>query len=114
MVVLQPLMYSSSISLGGLGFSSLTIGLIMGVWGVINGIISIFAFPKILRRIGARNLYMTAFASYLVCFATFPALSILAKHSDSIDAKVWIVLITQLSFYMLAYMGYGEHSNCQL
>jgi hypothetical protein len=102
-------MYSSSISLGGLGFSSFTIGIIMGVWGVINGIISIFAFPKVLRRFGVRRLYIVAFASYLVCLAAFPVMSTLAKRSGTVDAKVWTVLILQLSFYVLAYMGYGKH-----
>jgi len=107
MVVLQPLMYSSSIPLGGLGFSSFTIGIILGVWGIINGIISIFAFPKVLHRFGVRMLYIVAFASYLVCLVAFPVMSVLAKRSGSVDAKVWTILILQLSFYVLAYMGYG-------
>jgi hypothetical protein len=108
LVVLQPLMYSSSISVGGLGFTSFTIGIIMGIWGIINGIVSIFAFPKILRRFGIRRLYIVSFASYLVCLAAFPIMSIFVKRSGSVDAKVWIILIVQLIFYILAYMGYGE------
>ncbi|KIM71098.1 hypothetical protein PILCRDRAFT_17383 [Piloderma croceum F 1598] len=106
-VVLQPLMYSSSISVGGLGFSSFTIGMILGIWGVISGIISIFAFPKVLRKFGIRRLYMAAFASYLVCLAGFPIMSIFVQRSGSVDAKVWIVLVLQLVFYILANMGYG-------
>jgi hypothetical protein len=108
-VVLQPLMYSSSVSVGGLGFSSFTIGMILGIWGVISGIISIFAFPKVLRRFGIRRLYMAAFASYLVCLAGFPIMSIFVKRSGSVDAKVWIVLVLQLIFYILANMGYGKY-----
>jgi hypothetical protein len=107
-VVLQPLMYSSSISVGGLGFSSFTIGMILGIWGVISGIISIFAFPKVLRRFGIRRLYMAAFASYLVCLTGFPIMSIFVKRSGSVDAKVWIILVLQLVFYILACMGYGK------
>jgi hypothetical protein len=112
LMVLQPLMYSSSVALGGLSFSSFTIGIILGVWGVINGIISIFAFPKILRKLGVRKLYIIAFSSYLVCLAAFPTMSVLVKQSGSVDAKVWIILVIQLAFYILAYMGYGEHSIC--
>ncbi|KAF7986457.1 hypothetical protein HWV62_31231 [Athelia sp. TMB] len=107
MVVLQPLMYSSSISLGGLGFSSFAIGLIMGVWGVFNGLFSIFAFPRVLRIFGARRLYMISFAGYLVCLAAFPILGVLARKSGRVDGKVWAVLIIQLVAYMLAYMSYG-------
>jgi hypothetical protein len=108
LVVLQPLMYSSSIHLGGLGFSSFTIGIIMGVWGVINGVISIFAFPKVLRKFGVRKLYIAAFGSYFVCLAAFPVMSAFVKQSGSVDSKVWTILILQLTFYVLAFMGYGE------
>ncbi|KZP23804.1 MFS general substrate transporter [Athelia psychrophila] len=107
MVVLQPLMYSSSISLGGLGFSSFTIGLIMGVWGVFNGVFSIFAFPRLLRIFGARQLFIAAFSSYLLCLAAFPILGVLARKSGRVDEKVWAVLIIQLLAYMVAYMSYG-------
>ncbi len=34
--VLMPLMFSTSIEVGGLGFSPFEIGLIMGVWGLLN------------------------------------------------------------------------------
>ncbi|EGO24783.1 hypothetical protein SERLADRAFT_415754 [Serpula lacrymans var. lacrymans S7.9] len=107
MTVLQPLMYSTSIPLGGLSFSSFTIGAVMGVWGVINGFVQIFAFPVLLRIVGPRKMYMTAFASYLVCIGAYPLMSFLAKQAGRVDAKVWIVLVVQLSAYVIAYLAYG-------
>lgn len=108
MVVLQPLMYSSSVSLGGLGFSSLTIGLIEGVWGIFNGLFSVFAFPRLVRIFGARSLFIASFSCYLVCFAAFPIMGVLSHKSGRVGGAVWAVLIVQLGAYMLAYMGYGE------
>jgi len=107
LVVLQPLMYSSSIPLGGLGFSSFTIGIAMGVWGTINGVFSIFAFTKILDKFGVRRLYIVSFASYLVCFGAFPVMSSLAKRSGVVGGIVWVILVLQLTFYVLAYMGFA-------
>ncbi|KAH7928077.1 MFS general substrate transporter [Leucogyrophana mollusca] len=107
LVVLQPLMYSTSLQLGGLSFSSFTIGIILGVWGVINGIIQIVAFPKLLQRFGPRKLYTVAFGCYLVTIAAFPLMGFLAKRKGRIDASVWAVLILQLAAYLAAYNGYG-------
>jgi len=107
MAVLQPLMYSSFIPLGGLGFSSFTIGLIMGIWGVLNGLFSVFAFPRLVKIFGPRRLYIFAFANYLICLAAFPILGVLSRKSGRVDGAVWAVLVIQLGAYMLAYMSYG-------
>lgn len=103
----MPLMYSSSISLGGLGFNSFTIGIISGVCGVLNGLFSILAFSKIVETFGVRKVYIVAFANFLFCLAAFPVMSVLARRSGT-GIKVWTVLVLQQICYMLAYMGYGE------
>ena len=108
-LIVQPLMYSSAISEGGLGFKSLTIGVILGVWGVIDGVFQIWAFPKVLKRFGPKKVYVCCFSGYLLCYATFPILSTLAKREGRVDAKVWVVLILQLASYLIAYTCYGEY-----
>ena len=107
-LILQPLMYSTAISGGGLGFRSLTTGVILGVWGVIDGVFQIWAFPKVLKRFGPKKVYVFCFSGYLLCYATFPILSTLAKREKAIDVKVWVVLILQLAAYLVAYTCYGE------
>ena len=109
MTILLPLMYSTSLSFGGLGFSTFTIGIILGAWGVSNGLFSIIAFPRLLRKFGVKRLYIVSSVSSLLCVATFPVMSYLAKHSESVDARIWPILIIQLALYILSYMGYGEH-----
>lgn len=106
--ILLPLMYSTSLTLGGFGFSSSTIGIVLGMWGVVNGMFNIFAFPRLLRRFGFKRLFVVSAVSSLLCSAVFPVMSYLAKHSESVDAKIWIILIIQLALYVLAYMGFGE------
>ncbi|KAH7884757.1 major facilitator superfamily domain-containing protein [Phlebopus sp. FC_14] len=106
-MVLQPLMYSTSITLGGLSFSTNTIGIILAAWGIVNGIVQIFAFPPLLRRLGPRKLYVSSFACYSVALATFPLMNYLAKKSGHVDAKVWTVLVAQLIAYLAAYNAYG-------
>ncbi|EGN99216.1 hypothetical protein SERLA73DRAFT_55143 [Serpula lacrymans var. lacrymans S7.3] len=97
MTVLQPLMYSTPIALGGLSFSPFTIGIVMGVWGVINGCIQIFAFPALLKYLGPRKLYTAALASYFISIGAYPLMSFLAKQAGGVDGKVWAVLVFQLA-----------------
>ncbi|KAI0088075.1 major facilitator superfamily domain-containing protein [Irpex rosettiformis] len=106
-LILQPLMYSTVISDGGLGFKSLTTGVILGVWGVIDGVFQIWAFPKVLKRFGPKKVYVFCYSGYLLCYATFPILSTLAKREGSVNTKVWVVLILQLAAYLVAYTCYG-------
>jgi hypothetical protein len=106
--VLQPLMYSTSIGAKGLGFSTLTIGIVMGVWGVINCIVEIFIFPPLVHKVGARKLYIVSFACYLVCLSAFPLMAFLAQRAGRVDVWTWIVLVMQLAVYTVAFMGYGE------
>ncbi|EGO24784.1 hypothetical protein SERLADRAFT_449530 [Serpula lacrymans var. lacrymans S7.9] len=107
MTVLQPLMYSTPIALGGLSFSPFTIGIVMGVWGVINGCIQIFAFPALLKYLGPRKLYTAALASYFISIGAYPLMSFLAKQAGGVDGKVWAVLVFQLASIIVGFMGFG-------
>ena len=79
--ILLPLMYSTSLNLGGFGFNTFTIGIVLGLWGVANGLFSIVAFPRLLRKFGYKRLYIASAVSSLLCAAMFPIMSHLAKHS---------------------------------
>ncbi|KAG5644659.1 hypothetical protein DXG03_008041 [Asterophora parasitica] len=105
--VLLPLMLSTSIPLGGLGFDSLTIGLIMGTWGICNAIFQVLAFGRVVRWLGPRRTYILCFAFFATTFSGYPLMSILAKTTGHVNSKVWIVLVAQLSLHCLACMAYG-------
>ena len=56
--VLLPLMFSTSIELGGLGFDPYHIGVIMSVWGIINAIFMITVFGRAIRKFGPRTVHI--------------------------------------------------------
>ncbi|KAG1722566.1 MFS general substrate transporter [Suillus lakei] len=105
MLVLMPLMYSTSRPLGGLGFSSNTIGLVMSAWSMSNGIIQVYAFPRLLRKFGPKRLYIASFAFFLVTFSTYPLMGYMAKRQ--MGAGMWLILCTQLAAYIVAYSTYS-------
>jgi hypothetical protein len=105
--VLLPLMFSTSIPLGGLGFDPFTIGLTMGTWGILNALFQLVAFPRTLKWLGPRRMYITCFSCFFITFPAFPVLSMLAKHSGRVDGFVWAVIVLQLSLFSVVFMGYG-------
>ncbi|KAF9818790.1 hypothetical protein IEO21_02570 [Rhodonia placenta] len=106
-VVLLPLMYSSPISQGGLGFGSFTIGIVQGVAGVVSGVLQIFTFAWMHRKFGTKRLYIASFASYLFCICAFPLLSFLAKRDGRVSAAVWSMIVVQNAAYAATFMTWG-------
>ena len=105
--VLQPLVWSTSIPLGGLGFDPYRIGLIMGIWGFTNGIVQSTCLGPIIRRIGPRNMLVAAFTSWVTILALYPLLSFFAQNAGGADARVWTILFIQMSLAMSTYGAYG-------
>ncbi|KAG6877031.1 hypothetical protein C0993_010905 [Termitomyces sp. T159_Od127] len=106
--VLQPLVYSTSIHLGGLGFDPYRIGTIMGTWGTINATFTLICLPMLLRRFGARKIQIFTHFSYASTLALYPVLSFLARRADGADTFVWAVIVIQLTFALSFSASYAS------
>lgn len=107
-VVLVPLMYSTSIPTGGLGMDSFTIGVIQGVAGFMGGVLQIVTLPWMERRFGTKRLYTASYACFIVVFATFPLMAYLARRSGGVGVGTWVVIVVQFVAYALASMTWGR------
>ncbi|KAG6816248.1 hypothetical protein H0H93_008239, partial [Arthromyces matolae] len=108
LVVLQPLVYSTSISLGGLDFSPHHTGAIMGTWGVASTIFSVFFLPRFVRAFGARRVQMLVFCGIAIELFLYPLMRYLVQKAGGVDVLVWGVLILQLVFALFHCSAYGE------
>ena len=106
--VLVPLMYSTSLDLGGLGFDPFTIGLVQGVGGFAGGVTQIFTFPYLHRRFGTKRLYVCAYVMYFVIFASFPLNSFVTRRAGRVGAATWVLIVVQWTAYVVSYMSWGE------
>ncbi|EJF64508.1 MFS general substrate transporter [Dichomitus squalens LYAD-421 SS1] len=106
-VVLVPLMYSTSIPLGGLGFTTFTIGLIQGVAGFVGGIVQVFSFPWMQRKLGSKWLYTLSYSMFVVVFALFPLISFLTKREGKVRSTTWVLVVLQFVAYVNTYMTWG-------
>ena len=105
---LLPLMYSTSISLGGLGLDPFRIGSILGVYGFINAIIQLNFLGRIIRKFGPRTVYIASYACLFVCLGSYPVMKFFALKAGKVDRNVAIVMIIQLAFQTAIFAAYGE------
>jgi hypothetical protein len=105
--VLRPLVWSTSVTLGGLGFDTYHIGLIMGIWGIVNATFQITCLGSIIRRIGPKNMLLVAFGGYVVAFSLYPILTSFVRSAGRVDFKVMLVLMLQLTLAILNNGAYG-------
>ena len=105
---LLPLMYSTSIHLGGLGLEPFTIGLVLGAFGCVNAIGQAKFLGRLIRVYGARKVYIISFACIIMCFLMYPVMSFFAKRAGRVDGIVYTCMAIQLCFQAGIYSAYGE------
>ncbi|KAJ6451943.1 major facilitator superfamily multidrug-resistance, DHA1 sub-family [Mycena sanguinolenta] len=106
--VLFPLMYSTSIENGGLGFSPYMIGVTRGIWGIANTVLLLFGVARLIRWFGARTTYIFSFANTAICIAMYPLLSFFAQRAGKVDFIVWGVVVVQLISNLALSMAFAS------
>jgi hypothetical protein len=92
---LQPLILSTPIPLGGLGLDAPTIGLILGLRGMVSGAFQVAFFAPVHRRLGTKATFRGALLFYFIVYLSWPLMSHLAKREGKVDAAVITVLAIQ-------------------
>lgn len=106
--VLLPLIYSSSIPIGGLGLSPYQVGLILGIFALLNGFWNLLVLTRILKKIGPRKMYIISYSSFLVIFPLLWILRDVAHLAGRVNILVWVLLICQLLAASFINSAYSE------
>ncbi|KAH9005475.1 major facilitator superfamily domain-containing protein [Lactarius hatsudake] len=95
-IALIPLVWSTSIELGGLGMSPASIGLWMSGYGCVNGIAQYAFFPRLVSRFGPRAVFLASVSNLAL------------RHAASgIKVAEKLLITLQLSSLGIAEMGFG-------
>ena len=105
--ILLPLVYTTSIRLGGLGLDPESMGVCMALWGIISGILLLTAFDPILKSLGLRRTFITLTSCLVPSFLLFP---INGKHAQNTgtDVALWVLVLIQLLSSTGVIMSYGK------
>ncbi|KAG9095475.1 hypothetical protein FRC07_011096 [Ceratobasidium sp. 392] len=98
-------MFAAPVSNGGLGLSPRSIGLVLGLQGVMTGIVQVLCFAPIHRRLGSKRLFVMGSASYICLTLNLPVMNVLARRD--VWWAVWTVMGVSILLACLALMTYG-------
>ncbi|KAH9171619.1 MFS general substrate transporter [Lactarius sanguifluus] len=107
-VALAPLVWSTSIELGGLGLSPSSIGLWMSGYGCMNGIVQYAFSPRLISRFGPRAVFLTSVSICALIYALFPFENLALRYAFGGSEVAERLLITlQISLFCVAQMGFN-------
>ena len=110
---IQPLFLSTPIHLGGLGLQPSTIGTLLAIYGVLNGVFQVFFFAQMNDRWGSKRVFFCGIASAIPAFALFPVINYLARH-QGYSTAVWLAVGFQIALSIVLCLSFGQHSCCGL
>ncbi|KAH9165754.1 MFS general substrate transporter [Lactarius sanguifluus] len=105
-VTMIPLVWSTSIELGGLGLSPASIGLWMSGYGCMNGIVQYAFVSRFVSRFGPRGVFLTSVSMCALVYALFPFENLALRHASSGLAERLLITL-QLSSLCITEMGYS-------
>ncbi|KIM36642.1 hypothetical protein M413DRAFT_448986 [Hebeloma cylindrosporum] len=103
---IQPLFFSTPIHLGGLGLPPPTIGNLLSIFGILNGVFQVFFFARINDHWGSKRVFFCGIASGIPVFASFPVINYLARHYGY-STTLWIAVGFQIVISLGLSLSYG-------
>jgi len=89
---LFPIFLATPVMLGGLGFNTSDIGMVMSYGGVTLLFLQLFLYPKLQRKLGTLFLYQSAYLCYIPITILFPALVLVLDSSF-----FWVIMLALIT-----------------
>ncbi|KAF5310961.1 hypothetical protein D9619_007779 [Psilocybe cf. subviscida] len=103
---IQPVFLSTPIHLGGLGLPPSTIGNLLSIFGILNGVFQAFFFAQIANYWGTKSVFIAGIAAALPAFASFPIINYLAKIQGN-SLMVWTAVGFQIVMSVAISLSHG-------
>ncbi|KAF8813382.1 member of major facilitator superfamily multidrug-resistance, DHA1 sub-family [Phlegmacium glaucopus] len=103
---IQPVFLSTPIHLGGLGLPPPSIGKLLSLSGILNGIFQVFFFAGIHDRWGSKKTFIMGISTAVPAFLTFPIANALAR-TQGYSAGVWTAIGFQTISGLSLGLSYG-------
>lgn len=108
---LIPLVYSTPIEYGGLGMDPFKIGVILGSFGMINGLLCAVTLGPLMRRWGPTTVYKRSILGLFISFSAFPIQNALARRAGCLDIYVAAVVLLQFAAQFTLSPCYGASDH---
>ncbi|KAI8978332.1 major facilitator superfamily domain-containing protein [Trametes punicea] len=105
-LALQPLFFSTPIELGGLGLAPPTIGVILGTFGVLNGLFQALVLARLMDLWGPKRLFQQGLLTLVPLYLLFPLMSLYAK-AHGITRAIWALVFFQQGLLIIVDLAFG-------
>ncbi|KAI0351304.1 MFS general substrate transporter [Trametes cingulata] len=105
-LALLPLFLATPIELGGLGLDPPTIGIILGTFGVLNGLIQALLFAKLMDIWGPKRMFQQGLLMFVPLYLLFPAMNLYAK-AHGITPVLWVLVFVQQLLMVVMDLSFG-------
>ena len=106
---IQPVFLSTPVHLGGLGLSPSSIGTVLSVQGISNGIFQVFFFALIHDRWGSKNTFIAGICAAIPVFVMFPVSNAFAR-TQGYSIVVWVAIGLQNIASIAMCLSFGQCS----
>ena len=107
---IQPLFFATPIEFGGLGLPPSTIGIILGSFGIMDGVFQALFFAKSVDRWGPKRVFQVGMLMLVFLFPIFPVANVVAR-TQGISGTVWALVVAQLALSVIMDMAYGNSKS---
>jgi hypothetical protein len=104
---LQPLFFATPVHLGGMGLQPPTIGLCLGIFGLLDGAVQGLFFAKVIRRVGLKRLFLLSLSCFVPLFGLFPIINHFARAWGR-SPVVWALVVFHLLLNCVTEMAFGR------
>ncbi|KAH9054518.1 MFS general substrate transporter [Lactarius vividus] len=105
---LVPLVWSTSVEFGGLSMSPASIGLWMAGYGIINCIVQLVAFPRMVERFGPRSIFIACVILFFLVYTLLPLENLASRHpSGVLNLVVGLLITLQITAMSFTDMGFS-------
>ncbi|OSC96797.1 MFS general substrate transporter [Trametes coccinea BRFM310] len=103
---LQPLFLATPIELGGLGLDPPLIGIILGTFGLLNGLFQAVFFARLMNVLGPKHLFQQGLLAFVPLYLLFPVMNLYAK-AHGITPVVWGLILLQQVLLVVMDLAFG-------
>lgn len=99
------------IGAGGLSLNPATIGLILGVVGILIGLIQAVFFSKVYKKWGCKKVFRVSVVVFVLIYACMPVMAAISANAGGYTPLVWVLLVFLLFLQAVPPAGFSECSN---
>ncbi|KAF9244094.1 major facilitator superfamily domain-containing protein [Melanogaster broomeanus] len=101
-----PVFLATPIEMGGLNLDPPTIGNLLSLVGLSNGILQWAFFARMHDWLGAKTMFLVTVSAFLPIIALYPAISFMAR-SQGLGISVWCLVGLQMTLFIFANFAFG-------